>query len=144
MSGFVPDEAARATFAAIADVLIPAAHGMPAASEVDVGGEPLSHALSLRPELGSALKRGLEAAAGRDPKAAAEDLNRDDPEALSAIGLLASAIYYRDERVRSLIGYRGQLSQMVMPHEEGDFIDLLQPVMARGLPSARRTPPASE
>ncbi|MEM8664504.1 MAG: hypothetical protein AAGF49_10340, partial [Pseudomonadota bacterium] len=117
MSSSRVDSESRATFAAIADVLIPAAHGMPAASEVDVAGAPLDHALTLRPELGEAFRRGLATASGRDPEAAAEDLNAHDPEALSAIGLLASAIYYRDERVRALIGYPGQQSRPVVPEE---------------------------
>ena len=50
MSGSI-DEATRATFRAIADVLIPAAEGMPAASEVGVHGEVLDRILGLRPDL---------------------------------------------------------------------------------------------
>ena len=51
----------------------------------------------------------VRAAVGRDfTSAAALALNKDDPAALSAIGLVASAAYYMSPRVRLLIGYPGQ------------------------------------
>ena len=74
----------RATFAGIADVLIPAFEGMPSASSVDVHGKMLDHVVSLRPDLVENLLRGLDAAAGKPPEAAANDLNKTDPAALSA------------------------------------------------------------
>ena len=85
------DDSLRRTFLAIADVLIPEAEGMPMASQVGIGGEILDRMLALRPDLREAFLRGLRAAAGKPPAAAAETLNRDDPAALGAIGLVASA-----------------------------------------------------
>lgn len=142
MSALTDDK--RQTFAAIADILIPNAEGMPAASEVDVHGPMLDRILGLRPDMTEAFHRGLDKAAGQDPQEAAEALNQEDPEALTAIGLAASAGYYMTQRVRELIGYPGQ---EMRPHESPDEIPpyvangLLQPVIDRGpiyVPTPRR------
>lgn len=98
----------RETFAAIADILIPDAEGMPAASAVGVHEEVLDRILGLRPDLTEAFGRGIAFARGKDAKAAAEALNQEDAQALTAIGLIASAGYYMAPRVRDLIGYPGQ------------------------------------
>ncbi|MEJ8572140.1 hypothetical protein [Microbaculum marinum] len=132
----------REVFAAIADVLIPAAEGMPSATALGIEGEPMDHVLALRPELANDLLRGLRAAAGApDGAAAAERLNREDPAAMGAIGLVASAAYYMQPQVWKLLGYPGQTHRPVRPEEEDDFRenDLLQPVIDRG-PIYRPTP----
>ncbi len=132
----------RRLFAAIADVLIPAAEGMPSASDVGVQGEPLDHVLALRPELAGDLIRGLaRIRPDEGGAAAAERLNRDDPAAMGAIGLVASAAYYMQPEVWTLIGYPGQVQRPVMAAEENDpAIDrLLDPVVERG-PIYRPTP----
>lgn len=132
----------RNTFAAIADVLIPNAEGMPSASEMNVQGEMLDHILGLRPDLRENFLRGLTKAAGRDATEAANDLNRTDTAALSAIGLVASAGYYMTPRVRELIGYPGQQSR---PEADPDAVPpyvsngMLQQVIDRG-PIYRATP----
>ena len=135
----------RALFAAIADILIPEAEGMPAASTVGVHAAPLDHVLSLRPELSVDIQRGLVAAREQDAATATETLNRDDPAALQAIGLAASAAYYMDGRVRDRLGYPGQDSRPVMPEEEGDYLEdgLLQAVIDRG-PIYREPPEKAE
>lgn len=137
------DETARATFRAIADVLIPAAEGMPAASEVDVHGEVLDRILGLRPDLAERFFRGLRALAGEAPDAAAQRLNAKDPEALSAIGLVASAAYYMQPRVRELIGYPGQEKRPGDPDATPEYVanGMLQQVIDRG-PIFRPTPKA--
>jgi hypothetical protein len=132
----------RATFAAIADVLIPNAEGMPAASEVDVQGDMADHILGLRPDMRENFLRGLEAAEGREAHEAANDLNRNDPEALTAIGLVASAGYYMTPRVRELIGYPGQESRPESdPDATPEYVanGMLQQVINRG-PVFRPTP----
>lgn len=101
----------RSTFAGIADYLIPNAEGMPSASEVEVHGAILDRILALRTDLQEAFLRGLAKAAGSPSAEAANALNRDDPAALGAIGLVASAAYYMTPRVRELIGYPGQESR---------------------------------
>ena len=135
------DPALRETFRSIADVLIPSAEGMPAASKVGVHEAPLDHVLALRPDIAEQLLRGLHAAASRPAREAAERLNKEDPEALSAIGLAASAAYYMQPRVRELIGYPGQESRPANPNETLEYVanGMLQQVIDRG-PIFRPTP----
>ena len=135
------DDASRRTFLAIADVLIPEAEGMPKASQVGVGGEILDRVLALRPDLREGFLRGLRAAAGKPPAEAAEALNRDDPAALGAIGLVASAGYYMSPQVRALIGYPGQESRPGDPDETPEYVanGMLQQVIDRG-PIFKPTP----
>ena len=105
------DQQVRSTFCGIADVLIPEAEGMPSASAVGVHTDLyLDRILGLRPDLSEAFFRGISSAVDKAPRAAAEDLNSRDAEALSAIGLVASSAYYMAPRVRELIGYPGQQS----------------------------------
>ncbi len=134
----------RATFAGIADVLIPAVEGMPSASSVDVHGKMLDHVLSLRPDLVENLLRGLDAVDGQDPQEAANTLNTADAAALSAIGLAASAGYYMTPEVRALIGYPGQQSRPETdPDATPEYVanGMLQHVITRG-PIFRPTPKA--
>ncbi len=139
----------RATFAAIADQLVPEAEGMPSASQVGIQDAPLDRVLDLRPELDEDFRRGLRACANADPATAIERLNQADPAALGAIGLVASAAYYMQPRVRALLGYPGQASRPAEPAEEHDYLKdgprdgprdgLLQVVIDRG-PIYRPTP----
>lgn len=135
------EPALRETFRAIADVLIPAAEGMPAASEVGVHEAVLDRILALRPDVTERLMRGLRAAHGHPAREAAQRLNKEDPDALSAIGLIASAGYYMQPRVRELIGYPGQESRPANPDETPEYVEngMLQQVIDRG-PIYRPTP----
>ncbi len=129
----------RAVFAALADILIPAAEGMPSASEAGAEGSALDRVIELRHDKREAFFRGLNKAADRSPAAALEELNRDDPDAMSAIGLFASAAYYLLPEVRALVGYPGQENRPVEAGTEPDYEDLLQAVLDRG-PIYRPTP----
>lgn len=133
MTGFLTD-AQRQTFAALADVLIPAAEGMPAASQVDLQGAPLDLVLELRPDLHEALFRALDFAAGKDAAEVLQQLNRDDHSAIGALGAVASAAYYMQPEVWRRLGYPGQTSRPAAPEEENDYMhdDLLKPVIDRG------------
>lgn len=129
------DAQTRTIFASLADILIPRAEGMPAASEVNVHGDLLDHILGLRPDLRENFMRGIAAASGRDPTEALNELNKSDTAALSAIGLVASAGYYMTAEVRRLIGYPGQESR---PDPNPDAVPeyiangMLQQVIDRG------------
>lgn len=134
--------ALRATFAGIADVLIPEAEGMPSASQVGVHEAVLDRILSLRPDLVENFLRGLNKASGQEPRAAANLLNKEDTPALSAIGLVASAGYYMEPRVRKLIGYPGQEKRPEAdPDATPEYVTngMLQQVIDRG-PIFKPTP----
>lgn len=124
----------RSVFAALADVLIPAAEGMPSASDVDVQGAMLDRILGLRSDLVEDFRRGLASAAGKPPADAAEALNRDDAEAFGAISIVASAGYYMTPAVRDLIGYPGQENRPADPDETPEYLanGMLQQVIDRG------------
>jgi hypothetical protein len=131
---------ARATFRAVADVLIPEADGMPSATGVEADAM-VERILTLRPDLQEDFYRGIAAVAGKEPAAAARALNVEDPTALAAIGLVASAAYYMNPRVRELIGYPGQEKRVYDPTVTPEYVSngMLQAVIDRG-PIFRPTP----
>jgi hypothetical protein len=144
MTGFAPrlDANQRQTFAALADVLVPEALGMPAASAVGIAEALLDRVLELRPELAPDLLRAIASVSPDEPaSSAAERLNRDDPAAMGAVGLVASAAYYMHPEVRRRLGYPGQTQRPIQPDEEDDFRQdgLIDVVIARG-PIYRPTP----
>lgn len=122
-------EAERTTFGQIADALIPAAHGMPAFSQSGADPVYLDRVLTMRPELLAPLQKGLAAAASSPD---ADALNRDNPDAIGVIGLVASSAYYLVPEIRDRLGYPGQTHRPAMEDEEGDYLDLIQPVVDRG------------
>ncbi|MFA1671957.1 hypothetical protein ACDY97_03840 [Rhizobium mongolense] len=124
----------RETFKGIADILIPNAEGMPAASEVGVH-EDLDMIIGLRPDLKEDFVRGLRNVVGKDPWDAANTLNMEDADALTAIGLVASAAYYMSPIVREKIGYPGQQSRPDPdPDATPEYVSngMLQKVIDRG------------
>ena len=127
-------EAERATLAAVADVLIPAALGMPAASEAGVPSRGIDRVLAARPDLGPTL---AELLARIDPVEAAEDVRRlraSDPDAFRIVLDIVTAAYYLSPKVRRRLGYPGQRPHEVFPDQaEHDLRDgILEPVLARG------------
>ena len=122
----------RATFAAIADHLIPAAHGMPSAAEV-VTDDRLRFVLRARPDLAEPLRTALRAELGTD---VSDRLARlaDEPTNLSALQLAIVSGYYTDKRVRERIGYPGQMALEVRSWEYPVYLEegLIDAVLARG------------
>jgi len=127
------DDGARATFASIADLLIPAAHGMPSAAEV-VGDDRLRFVLGARPDLVDGLKVALRPELGDDPHARLDALARDEPANLAALQLVLVSGYYTDKRVRELIGYPGQMALELRSWEYPAYLEegLIDAVLARG------------
>jgi choline dehydrogenase-like flavoprotein len=121
------DAAARGTFTALADVLIPGADGMPAGSEVDVGGKWLDRALGARPDLEPTLARVLAAAAGRDAAAEVRRLHADDSAGFSALATLASGAYTMHAKVRKRLGYPGQRHNPPLADEADYYLEGLLP-----------------
>jgi hypothetical protein len=124
----------RATLGALADVLVPAAHGMPAASQVGVHERWLDRALAARPDLAEPLAALVRGAAGRDPEAEIRRLRNEDEERFGLLLLVVTAAYYSSPKVKRLIGYPGQRPNEVFPDQaEHDLRDgILDPVIARG------------
>ncbi len=137
------DTESRATLAALADVLVPEAEGMPAASQVDVQGKWVDRVLRVRPDLAAELARVLGAARGRDPVAEVARLQQEDAEGFSVLALAVTGAYYLHPRVRKLIGYPGQKKNPPYPDEADYYLrdGLVDPVVARG-PIYRPTPSA--
>ena len=123
----------RATFAAIADHLIPAAHGMPSAADV-LTDDRLRFVLNARPDLGEPLRAALRGELGDDVGTRLETLGRDDPTVLGALQLVIVAGYYTDRNVRELIGYPGQMALDIRSWEYPAYLEegLIDAVLARG------------
>jgi hypothetical protein len=130
----------RVVFAALADVLLPACDGMPAASEVDVAGRWLDRVLRVRPDLAPELERVLAAATDGSPEHALARLRAEDPVGLEALVAVVTGAYYMSPKVRRPLGYPGQRPRPAYPDEaDWDLRDgLLDPVVERG-PIYRQT-----
>ena len=142
------DAEQRTTFAALADVLIPAVNGMPSASEVGAEGKWLDRALRARPDLEPGLVLTLAAAAGCDPKKELRRLHEEEPDAFRTLALAVTGAYYMHLKIRKRIGYPGQKHDPPFPDEADYYLEggLLDPVLERGAfgkPSpAPEAPPA--
>jgi hypothetical protein len=123
----------RAVLAAVADRLIPAAHGMPSAADV-VTDERLRFALHARPDLRDPLRAALRADLGDDARARLDTLGRDEPATLYALQLVIVGAYYTDGGVRERIGYPGQLALTVRSWEYPAYLEegLIDAVLSRG------------
>jgi len=137
-------EATRRGLETIGDYLIPEAHGMPAASAMEVGTTQLDAVLSSRPDLAPVLERTLAGASLDDVAGFVANLGSNDPEGYGAVTLAIVAGYYMHPEVHRLIGYPGQVPKDVQRmgeheiYQEG-LMELAQKVIERG-PVYRPTP----
>lgn len=131
MSGM--DAGRRATLAAIADTLIPAAHGMPSAADV-LTDDRLRFVLNARPDLVEPLHAALRPELPAEPQARLDALGRDEPANLAALQLVIVGGYYTDKGVRDLIGYPGQMAIEVKSWLYPAYLEegLIDAVLARG------------
>ena len=131
LAGF--DDHARRTFAAIADRLIPAAHGMPSAADV-VDDTRLAFVLRSRPDLLEPFLAALRPELGDDPDARLATLGRDEPANLGALQLVLVGGYYTDKGVKERIGYPGQEAIELRSWEVPPYLEegLIDAVLARG------------
>jgi hypothetical protein len=127
------DAVERATLAAVADRLIPAADGMPSAAQV-LTDDRLRFVLNARPDLIEPLRAALRPGLGDDVQGRLDALGRDEPSALGALQLVIVAGYYTDSGVRDRIGYPGQVALTLRSWEVPAYIDegLIDAVLARG------------
>ena len=119
--------------AALADALIPAADGLPAASEADPTGKWIERALAARPDLAPGFERALAADDARS-------LGEEDPEAFAALADLVSGAYYMNVKVRKRIGYPGQKSNPPFPDEADYYLEGLLPERKEALPERTESP----
>jgi hypothetical protein len=135
------DDAVRDLLRAFADVLIPAAHDMPAASEVGVADRQLDVVLSARPDLAGPLARALQVVDPADYEASLARLHDEDRAAHEALLLAVVGGYYIDRDVRRRLGYDGQVPVEVRPEIIPNYVEegLMEPLLARG-PIYRQVP----
>jgi hypothetical protein len=129
-----PSAELRSWLAQVADLLIPAAGEMPAASEMDVAGRQLDVVLAARPDLTRLLQRGWNATADSDPAESVRLLPELDPEAYDAVRTVVAGGYYIHPRVRRLLRYTGQEPRTVRVDTVPEYLEegLLERVMERG------------
>ena len=123
----------RAILSAVANRLIPAAHGMPSAADI-LTDDRLRFVLAARPDLLEPIRAALRADLGADVQARIDMLGRDEPAALGALQLAIVAGYYTDRWVRELIGYPGQEALTIRSWELPRYLEegLIDAVLARG------------
>lgn len=120
---------------ALADVMLPAAHGMPAVSDVAAVESYLPQVLGWRDDLREPLVRAVDAL---DPASFTIDrlsaLHEEDEDAYVALTTSVAACYYLSPAVRELIGYPGQVAKAYDPFAYTEWVaeGLLDPVVERG------------
>jgi choline dehydrogenase-like flavoprotein len=105
----------------LADTLIPAGDGMPAAGEVGVAYALLDRVLNVRPDLTDRLQRVLERA-GSDPAETLRDLETEDPAGLRRLRYVVAGAYYLDPDVRDRLGYPGTVATPVRTFDYPEYI----------------------
>ncbi len=121
----------RQTFAAVADLLVPASEGMPSASQAKVPQTYLDEALGYRPDLAEGLQEALTTASGLGAQEAIELLHAEHVPAFEALGTLLAGAYFLNPEVRELIGYPGQVPTPAR-EDLDSYADLLENVLERG------------
>ena len=126
-----PEE--TAVLRAVANHLIPAAHGMPSAAEV-VDADRMAFVLRARPDLAAPLSSALRAELGEDVESRLALLAEGEPGNLGALQLVIVGGYYTDKTVRELIGYPGQMAIDVKSWLVPEYVEegLIDQMLARG------------
>ncbi len=111
----------RDNLARLADVMIPAADGMPSAREVGIAADLVDWVLTARPDLAQAVTRALEVEV-TDANAALATLKRDDRDAYHAIVFAVVAGYYHHPDVCTRIGYPGQVARTLASYDFPEYV----------------------
>ena len=125
---------ARDRLRAFADALIPAAHGMPAASEVGVADGQLDRVLRARPDLLEPMGRALAGADPADPVGSLTRIHAADSVAHDALLMTIVGGYYTHPDIRKRLDYDGQQPVEVRPEIIPNYVEegLIDPVLERG------------
>lgn len=112
----------RQRLAALADHLVAAGDGMPAASEVGIHEALLDAVLQSRPDLAEPLGRALGVPVD-DAATRLITLATTDWAAYQALVEVVSGGYYLDPQIRRRIGYRGQEPRPVQPDRYPAYVE---------------------
>ena len=131
----------RELFAALADEMIPAAGGMPSASEAGAHRSGLEAVLGARPDLVEPLRQALDGLVAAADAGAALALVRSagHEQAWGVLGMVVPAAYFLNPEVRAALGYPGQEALRVDEQPDDLDLELVAEVTARP-PVYRPTP----
>jgi hypothetical protein len=135
------DAQERAALAALADVLIPAGSGFPAASDAGVAAQGLDEVWLFRPDLAVGLKKILASTGARPASDVVADMKANDPSSFDVLTEAVAGAYFLNSQVRARLGYDGQQPRPINVRSDDLDPALLQPVIQRG-PIYRPTPDA--
>ena len=139
MSDSRPSASQRTTLAEIADVLVAAGGGMPAASTVGVAGDLLDRCLAAAPALAVPLLALLDEAPAGGLEEFVRQLAAHRPDDFAVLSTAVVGAYYLSGDVRELIGYPGQQPSPLSVAGEPDYLDMLERVYERH-PGYREAP----
>lgn len=122
-----------AILGAIADQLIPEAHGMPSARDV-IDEKRLRFVLTARPDLVQPLAAALAPGLRAEPAARLAALEQDAPTDLAALVSVIVFAYYTDKGVRDRLGYPGQQAITIQSWKYPQYLEegLIDKVLSRG------------
>jgi len=121
----------RTLLADVADLLIPAGNDMPSASQAGVADEGLAAVVKSRPELEAAITAVLQSGRGQTAQEFLTCLKTSDAAGFGVLTEVVAGAYFMNQKVRTALGYSGQIPQ---PINEGEELDpaLLKAVLDRG------------
>jgi len=131
----VYSEEDRASYARLADHLIPAYNGKPSASSVGVHLEMLDEVMRIRPDLAENFRVALDYCAGNDDVSAAlNGLAQENNAAFTALTTVTTGGYMMTDEARAAVGYPGQDAAPFDVTETPEYVTngMLDRVIARG------------
>jgi hypothetical protein len=120
----------RGVFAAVADTLIPAGHGLPSATEVGVHTDLIDRVLGFRADLAGDFDAAVAACAGEAPESALDRLAQAHPEQFAVLTLLTAGAYILSDDV--LAGLRYVAPPVPVVDDLDSYVDMLADVVERG------------
>jgi hypothetical protein len=124
----------RATFAKLADYLVPKYKNKPSASSVGVHLEMLDEVMRIRPDLEEGFLRAVQYCHGKDLSDGLNGLAKEDDAAFSALTTVTTGGYMMTDEARKAVGYPGQDKAPYDPTEMPQYVTngMLQRVIDRG------------
>jgi hypothetical protein len=118
------DHPQRSELTRVADALIPAGHGMPAASDVGIGAGLLDAVHDVRPDLAAGLERALAfTASKREIAATLELLRAQDPEAYRCLVTTVAGGYYLSSEVRDRLDWHSEQGREIAAPAYPKYVD---------------------